>query len=64
MKNYVITKRFDNLGRIVIPKDIRIHYGFENNRIVQVIPQKNGILIVSNKTEEKKNGKDNNIQRD
>ena len=64
MKSFVITKKFDNLGRVVIPKDMRKHYGFENNCIVQVIPQKNGILIVSNKAEEKKNGKDNNIQRD
>lgn len=64
MKDFVITKKFDNLGRVVIPKDMRKHYGFKNNHIVQVIPQKNGILIVSNKTEEKKNGKDNNIQRD
>lgn len=63
MKNYVITKRFDNLGRIVIPKDIRIHYGFENNRIVQVVPQENGVLIVLNKTEENNHGKDNNIER-
>lgn len=64
MKSFVITKKFDNLGRVVIPKDMRKHYGFENNRIVQIVPQENGILIVSNKTEEKKNGKDNNIQRD
>ena len=63
MKNFVITKRFDNLGRVVIPKNIREHYGFENNCTVQIIPQKNGVLIISNNTEEKNNGKDNNIER-
>ncbi|MBQ7352503.1 MAG: AbrB/MazE/SpoVT family DNA-binding domain-containing protein [Clostridia bacterium] len=47
MKNFVITKKFDSLGRVVIPKNMREHYGFESNRIVQVIPQKDGVLIVS-----------------
>lgn len=63
MKGFVIIKKFDSLGRVVIPKDMRKHYGFEDNCTVQIVPQKNGVLIISNKTEEKKNGKDNNIER-
>ena len=63
MKDFVITKKINSLGRVVIPKDISIHYGFENNRIVQVVPQENGVLIVLNKTEENNHGKDNNIER-
>ena len=57
MKNFVIVKRFDNLGRVVIPKDVRKHYGFENNCIVQVIPQENGVLIVLNEANENKSPK-------
>ena len=63
MKGFVITKKFDNLGRVVIPKDMRKHYGFENNCIVQVVPQENGVLIVPKKTEKNNHGKDNCIQR-
>ena len=63
MKGFVITKKFDSLGRVVIPKDMRKHYGFEDNCTVQVVPQENGVLIVLNKTEENNHGKDNNIER-
>ena len=53
MQDFVTTKKFDDLGRVVIPIDMRRYYGFENNATVQIIPQTNGILIVSNKKEEK-----------
>lgn len=59
MKDFVITKKFDDLGRIVIPIEIRRHYGFENNGKVLIVPQKNGILIASNEKEEKENGTNN-----
>ena len=49
MKDFVIIKRTDNLGRIVIPIELRKHYGITNCDKVKIIPQKNGILIVSNK---------------
>ena len=52
MKDFVFTKKFDDLGRIVIPIEMRKYYGFNKNDKVQIIPQKNGILIVSNKREE------------
>ena len=50
MKNFVTTKKFDELGRIVIPIEMRKFYGFENNERVQLLPQENGVLIVSNIT--------------
>ena len=53
MKEFVTTKKFDDLGRVVIPIDMRKYYGFENNATVQIITQENGILIVSNKKEKK-----------
>lgn len=59
MKDFVITKKFDDLGRIVIPIEMRRHYGFKNNDKVQIIPQKSGILIVSNEKEEKDHGTNN-----
>ena len=49
MNDFVITKKFDDLGRIVIPIEMRRYYGFEKDKRVQIIPQKNGILIVSTK---------------
>ncbi|MBO5286645.1 MAG: AbrB/MazE/SpoVT family DNA-binding domain-containing protein [Clostridia bacterium] len=49
MNNFVIIKKFDNLGRIVIPIEVRKHYGFEKNDEVQIIPQKNGILLIAQK---------------
>ena len=59
MKDFVITKKFDDLGRIVIPIEMRRHYGFKKNDKVQIIPQKNGILIVSNKEGEENHGINN-----
>lgn len=46
MKDYVITKNFDNLGRIVIPKKMREHYGFTSCKVTQIIPTKDGVLLV------------------
>ncbi|MBQ7907123.1 MAG: AbrB/MazE/SpoVT family DNA-binding domain-containing protein [Clostridia bacterium] len=49
MNGFAFTKKFDNLGRIVIPIEMRKYYGFKKDENVQIIPQKNGILIVSKK---------------
>lgn len=38
-----ITKNFDKLGRIVIPKEFRERYGLGNN--VEIIATKDGVLI-------------------
>lgn len=57
MKSFVIVKKFDSLGRVVIPKNVRKHYGFEDNCMVQVIPQENGVLIVLEKANKNKSTK-------
>ena len=51
MKNFIKKKKMDNLGRVVIPKDMREHYNLYPNELVQVIPTENGILLISTKTE-------------
>ena len=38
-----IKKEIDRLGRIVIPKDLRIRYNFENE--VELIATNEGVLI-------------------
>ena len=40
-----ITKNFDKLGRIVIPKKFRARYGLESG--VEIIATKEGILLKS-----------------
>ena len=40
-----IIKEIDKPGRIVIPKDIRERYGFDDN--VEIVTLKEGILIKS-----------------
>lgn len=54
MKDFVIAKKFDNLGRVVIPIEMRRHYGFIKDAYVKIIPQKNGLLLLSN-ADNKKN---------
>ena len=38
-------KKIDNLGRIVIPKSLRIKYNIKNGEDLEIIDNKNGILI-------------------
>ncbi len=45
MKEIGIVKELDNLGRIVIPKELRKRYGFEKE--VEVIATKEGVLLKS-----------------
>ena len=42
---FAFTKKIDNLGRIVIPKEMREYYGIKLNTNVDIIPVENGILI-------------------
>lgn len=41
----------DNLGRITIPKPLRIKFGIEPRNEVEIIPTKEGIFIKNNKCE-------------
>ena len=43
---FSITKTIDNLGRIVIPKELRNYYGFSENQALRLIPTDAGVLIV------------------
>ena len=40
-----IQKKIDNLGRIVLPKEIREFYCMDFDDTVEIIPTENGILI-------------------
>ena len=44
-ENVGIVKEIDNLGRIVIPKDLRKRFGLEES--VELVVTQNGILIRS-----------------
>ena len=43
MKKIGVLKSFDNLGRLVIPKEFRERYAFD--KTVEVIAVENGVLI-------------------
>ncbi len=40
-----VSRKIDNLGRIVIPKELRSFYKFHSNDLIEVIATKHGILI-------------------
>ena len=44
---FSITKTIDNLGRIVIPKELRNYYGFNENQALHLIHTDAGVLIVN-----------------
>lgn len=46
---FSITKTIDNLGRIVIPKELRMYYGITPADKLKIIPTEQGILIVKEK---------------
>ena len=52
MKNFVVKRKLDSLGRIVIPKEMRVYYGFKENDKLEIVPTCDGILI---KNKEKNN---------
>ena len=43
--SFSVTKRIDDLGRIVIPKELRKYYGLDVHDEVELIPTASGILI-------------------
>ena len=43
MKESGIVRKLDNLGRLVIPKELRKQYGFTSE--VEIIATKEGVLI-------------------
>lgn len=49
MENYILTREMDQLGRIVIPIDMRRHFGFKAGEPIKIIPTENGILLMSSK---------------
>ena len=40
-----IMRRIDNLGRIVIPKEIRRTYGIEDGDLVEIFTDSDGIIL-------------------
>ena len=42
-KNVGIVKEFDNLGRLVIPKEFKTRYGFEKD--IEIVAVDEGVLI-------------------
>ena len=51
MEKFVALKKMDNLGRIVIPKDMRCYFDIAPNGYVKIIPTENGILVTSARSE-------------
>ena len=45
MMSFVIERRIDNLGRIVLPKDMRKYYGISNGDALEIVATEEGILI-------------------
>ena len=43
--SFSVTKRIDDLGSIVIPKELRKYYGLDVHDEVELIPIASGILI-------------------
>lgn len=43
---YTVEKKIDNLGRIVLPKEMREYYGISLGDSLNLIPTEEGILIV------------------
>lgn len=45
MEKIGILKEFDKLGRIVIPKELRMRFGFSDE--VEIVPTEEGVLLKS-----------------
>ena len=58
--SFVIKKRVDNLGRIVLPKNMREYYSISLNDRVNLIPTDCGILITKY---DERNNKDENTEQ-
>ena len=47
VKSAGIQREFDNVGRIVIPIEIRRNLGWEGKHVVEVVPTNDGVFIKS-----------------
>ena len=43
--NYIVKRTVDELGRIVLPKDMRVYFDLNSGDILEIIAVKDGILI-------------------
>ena len=48
MERFVFTRKIDDLGRVVIPAEMRKYYGLDAYSRVEIIPTENGVLILPN----------------
>lgn len=46
---FSIKRNIDKLGRIVIPVDLRDHYGIEAGDTIEIFAEKDGIFIKASK---------------
>ena len=44
--NYTLTRKLDDLGRVVIPQEIRTRLGWKENTAVEIAAQDNGLIII------------------
>ena len=42
---FAVKRCVDELGRIVLPKDLRSHYGIQTGDVLEVTPTEGGILL-------------------
>lgn len=52
MRAIGIIRRIDGAGRIVIPKEIRKAYGFEDDSLIEIFSTDNGIVIKRYQTDD------------
>lgn len=58
---FTIKRCVDELGRIVLPKDMRNHYGIKTGDMLEVIPAEDGVLLkVPCENDQKENRKREN----
>ena len=50
--DFAMTRKVDELGRIVLPMDYRRHYGIKPTDAIDIIPTENGILLKKHESEE------------
>mgnify|MGYP005831245499 CR=1 FL=1 len=56
MKPTGVTRRIDELGRVVIPKELRETQGLRSGEAIEFFVDKHGIVIRPYQTDEKKKG--------
>lgn len=51
---FAMTRKVDELGRIVLPMDYRRHYGIKPTDDIDIIPTEDGILLKKHEPKEDK----------